>query len=84
MQDYKLSNDNKIQFSIDILNAGNMLNSKWGVVQAPKNVSPISVSVDNAGVPTYTTFDGTVTETFAYDTSLLSRWQMQFGLRYIF
>jgi hypothetical protein len=84
MQDYKVSDSNKIQFSIDILNAGNLLNSDWGVVQAPRNVSPIGVTVDPVShVPTYT-FDGTVTETFAYDASLLSRWQMQFGLRYIF
>jgi len=84
MQDYKVSDKNKIQFSIDILNAGNMINSDWGVVQAPRSISPIGVTVDPvSSIPTYT-FDGTVTETFAYDTSLLSRWQMQFGLRYIF
>ena len=84
MQDYKVSDSNKIQFSIDILNAGNLLNSDWGVVQSPRNVSPIGVTVDPVShVPTYT-FDGTTTTTFAYDTSLLSRWQMQFGLRYIF
>jgi len=84
MQDFKVSDSNKVQFSIDILNVGNLLNSDWGVVQAPRNVSPIGVTVNDATrVPTYT-FDGSVTETFAYDTSLLSRWQMQFGLRYIF
>ncbi len=84
MQDYKINKANKIQFSIDILNAGNMINSKWGVVQVPKNVSPIGVSVDPVThIPAYT-FDGSVEETFTYDPSLLSRWQMQFGLRYIF
>lgn len=83
LQDYNVSKDNKIQFSIDILNAGNLLNSDWGVVQQPTSVSPISVSVDNAGNPTYT-FDGTVEKTFVYDSSLLSRLQMQFGLRYVF
>ncbi|MEE9349113.1 MAG: hypothetical protein V3U80_03635 [Flavobacteriaceae bacterium] len=82
MQDYKLKNKQKIQFSMDILNVGNMLNSNWGVVQQPRSVQPLGVSV-TGGVPTYT-FDGTVAETFAYDTSLLSKWQMQFGLRYIF
>ena len=83
MQEYKISTKNSVQFSVDILNVGNMLNSKWGVVQTPTSVQPIGVTVDGAGVPTYT-FDGTVNKTFAYDTSLLSRWQMQFGLRYIF
>jgi hypothetical protein len=34
-------------------------------------------------VPTYT-FNGTQTKTFNYDASLASRWQAQFGVRYIF
>jgi hypothetical protein len=75
---------NTIQFSIDILNFSNLLNSDWGLVQAPISVQPIGVSVDSTTKePTYT-FNGTQTETFAYDSSLASRWQMQFGIRYIF
>lgn len=84
LQDYKFNNDNKIQFSIDVLNFGNLINSNWGVVQQPNSISPIGVNVDaNTSVPTYT-FDGTLTETYGFDSSLLSRWQAQFGLRYIF
>ena len=60
-----------------------MINSDWGVIQQPNSIQPIGVSVDDAGVPTYS-FDGTLTETFGYDSSIESRWQMQFGLRYIF
>ena len=86
LQDYKFNvggdNYNTIQFSVDILNVGNLLNSDWGVVQQPTSVQPVGVDVDASGVPTYT-FTG-VTETFSYDTSLLSRWQAQFGVRYIF
>ena len=73
---------NTIQFSIDILNLGNLLNSDWGLVQVPTSVQPIGVSVAG-NVPTYT-FNGTQTKTFNYDASLASRWQAQFGLRYIF
>lgn len=88
IQDYnfKVSSDktNTIQFSIDILNIGNLLSSDWGLIQQPNNVQPIGVSVDpNTNVPTYT-FNPDQTETFGYDSSLASRWQMQFGLRYIF
>jgi len=87
LQDYNFNvgNDktNTIQFSIDILNVGNLLSSDWGLVQQPNNVQPIGVSVDGSGNPTYT-FNTNQTETFGYDSSLLSRWQMQFGLRYIF
>ena len=39
--------------------------------------------VDANNNPTYT-FDGNLTETFSADVSLLSRWQAQFGVRYIF
>jgi len=88
LQDLKLNvgNDktNHIQFSIDVLNLGNLLNSDWGVVQYPTNRQPIAVSVDPVTkVPTYS-FNESQTRTFTNDFSLLSRWQMQFGLRYIF
>lgn len=76
--------ENTIQISLDVLNVGNLINSDWGVVQQPRNVQPLGVSVDaNTKVPTYT-FDETLTNTFAFDSSLMSRWQAQIGLRYIF
>ena len=62
---------------------GNSSGQEWGLVQQPNNVSPIGVSVDGTGTPTYS-FNPNQTETFGYDSSLASRWQMQFGLRYIF
>jgi Carboxypeptidase regulatory-like domain len=88
IQDYnfKVSSNSKtkntIQLSLDILNFGNLLNSDWGLVQVPTNVQPIGVSV-TGGIPTYA-FTGTQTKTFNYDSSLASRWQAQFGIRYIF
>ena len=87
MQDinFKISGDktNTLQFSIDILNFGNLISSEWGLVQQPNSVQPVGVSVDGTGTPTYT-FNPDLQETFGYDSSLASRWQMQFGLRYIF
>lgn len=83
---FKVSGDktNTLQFSLDILNLGNLINSDWGLVQQPNNVQPIGVTVDPiSNQPTYT-FNPDQKETFGYDSSLLSRWQMQFGLRYIF
>ncbi|WP_452232047.1 TonB-dependent receptor [Lacinutrix sp. MEBiC02595] len=86
LQDYKFKvageKTNSIQLSIDVLNVGNLISSDWGLVQQPTSVQPIGVDVDGSGVPTYT-FTG-VQETFSYDSSLLSRWQAQFGVRYIF
>ena len=88
LQDYKIkiseNKTNTIQFSVDVLNFGNLIRSEWGLVQQPNNTSPIGVNVDPATlVPTYS-FNPNQTETFGYDSSLASRWQMQFGLRYIF
>jgi hypothetical protein len=81
----KISEDktNTIQLSLDVLNIGNLINSDWGIVQQPNNTQPIGVSVDGTGTPTYS-FNTNQSKTFGYDSSLLSRWQAQVGLRYIF
>ncbi|NJO87244.1 MAG: TonB-dependent receptor, partial [Lewinella sp.] len=81
-QDFTVGGNNSFQFTVDILNAGNLLNSNWGVRQFPTNTQPIGVSVAE-GVPTYS-FDPSLNSTFTNDFSLLSRWQMQLGLRYRF
>ena len=88
LQDYNIKiNDKKtntIQISMDMLNVGNLISSDWGLIQQPNNVQPIGVSLDTAtSIPTYT-FNPDLKETFGYDSSLASRWQVQFGLRYIF
>lgn len=83
IQEVKVSEDNAIQFSVDVLNLGNLLSSDWGLVQGPNSRQPIGVTVDSANTPTYT-FNPDLTDTFGYDSSLLSRWQIQLGLRYIF
>lgn len=86
LQDFNLSIQDKqstVQISIDILNAGNLLSSDWGVRQFPTNSQPVSVSVDGSGNPVYG-FDPALTKTFSDDFGLVSRWQMQFGLRFIF
>jgi hypothetical protein len=81
-QDLILGNENIVQLTLNMQNVGNFINSNWGVRQLPVNTQPIGVSVAG-GVPTYS-FDTSLTETFAYDFSLLSRWQLQIGARYIF
>ncbi len=84
LQDIKVSNTNTLQLSLDILNFGNLISSDWGLVEQPRNLQPIGVSVDpTTFVPTFT-FDPNLTETFTVNSSLLSRWQAQFGVRYSF
>ena len=76
-----------VQFSIDIQNFGNMLNSNWGLRKVATTsgfFQPISVSgFTNTGQPKFT-FDPSLKSTFNASPDLISRWQMQFGLRYIF
>ncbi len=84
LQDINIAGDNILQLSLDILNVGNLISSDWGLVQQPRNLQPIGVSVDpETLVPTYT-FNPNLTDTFSVNTDLLSRWQAQFGVRYIF
>lgn len=88
LQDYKFKAGKgmkTVQFSVDIQNLGNLLNSDWGIRKYATTsgyYQPLGVSV-TGGVPSYT-FDTSQKETFVSSPDLQSRWQMQFGLRYIF
>jgi len=86
LQDYNFKfSENKthtIQFSVDILNLGNLISSDWGIVELPSNTQPIGVRIEN-NIPIYN-FDPSQKDTFFNSAALESRWQMQFGIRYIF
>ena len=82
---------NTLQLSLDIFNFGNMLNSDWGVYQVANRSTLLTFrGYDASGVPTFqypylnSTSKTPLTKTFRDDLGLLSRWQMQFGVRYIF
>ncbi len=87
MQDFNFKiKDRKqtIQLSLDIMNLGNLFNSDWGVRQLARTYNPIKVSgLDNNNVPYYQ-FDTNLKSSFVDDFSTRSKWQMQFGVRYIF
>ena len=88
LQDFKLKvgqSVNTFQFSIDVQNLGNMLSSKWGVRKYATTTGyyqPLSVGLAG-NVPVYQ-FDPSQKTTFTSSPELISRWQVQFGLRYIF
>ena len=88
LQDFKIKNsNNSIQFSLDFINLGNLLSSKWGVKKYATTTGyyqPLSVTdIDANGIPIYQ-FDTNLKSTFTPSPDLLSRWQMQIGVRYIF
>ncbi len=88
LQDFKVkvgSKENILQLSLDVQNLANMLSSKWGVRKYATNAGyfqPLSVSLAGS-TPTYQ-FDPSQKQTFVSSPDLQSRWQMQFGVRYIF
>jgi Carboxypeptidase regulatory-like domain len=90
LQDFNFKSGKKkqtVQLSIDIQNFGNLLNSNWGVRKLATSsgfFQPISVAgFSGAGQPIFN-FDPGTRNTFTASPDLISRWQMQFGLRYIF
>lgn len=76
---------NKLQFTCDILNIGNMINPEWGNLKTLRTQNPIQFAGLATGTnkPTFR-FDPRINQTFLTDLGLTSRWQMQLGLRYIF
>jgi hypothetical protein len=87
LQDFNFKGKDRtstLQFSIDLINLGNLLDSKWGVRKYATTsgyFQPLSVIAGTT--PSYQ-FDPALTETFIASPDIISRWQLQFGLRYIF
>ncbi|HSD31174.1 MAG TPA: carboxypeptidase regulatory-like domain-containing protein [Gemmatimonadales bacterium] len=92
LQDFAIgAGRHAFQLNVDVLNVGNLLNSSWGVrkVAAAAATSPLTLACtvnptcfDAGGAPHFY-FTGPA-RTFIDDPSLLSRWQVQIGLRYLF
>jgi hypothetical protein len=87
-----------LKLSLDILNVGNFLNRNWGLVKTPTLSSNASgyqlltfegIAADGK-TPLYSfpyqdaTILGPRTNSFTNNTGITSRWQMQFGIRYLF
>ena len=89
LQDFYFKSGKKtktVEVSLDIVNAGNLISSKWGVRKYATTsgyFQPISVTGVANGVPTYQ-FDPSLKQTFIASPDLPSRWQAQIGLRFIF
>lgn len=85
---------NALQFRVDFLNFGNLLNDEWGVGnQSTMNFNPLTLDVVDAttGVPKYKlatqVINGStelVKNSFTKSINLDNVWQAQIGVRYIF
>ena len=83
---------NKLQLSLDIMNIGNLFNSKWGVRKTMANSNYGRIlkyeGRDANNVPTFSMYrDGNgvaPTETYSYNHDYNECWSLQVGVRYIF
>ncbi len=89
LQDFAInigSQKHTMQLNFDILNVANLLNDEWGVrkLANPAALSPLTLDRfdESTGEPVFD-FTGP-SETYIDDPSIISRWQMQVGLRYFF
>lgn len=81
-----------LRLSLDILNVGNLLNKYWGLVKIPvsSNFLRYEGLAADGKTPSYSfTYQDAanqipIVNSFANSTSIASRWQMQFGIRYLF
>jgi hypothetical protein len=88
----KSQRKNKLQFRLDILNVGNLLNDSWGVGSVSTTTSPLTVAgVDEDGLPSYKlrtqVVDGKtilLKDSFTKSVTIDNVWQAQIGIRYIF
>lgn len=97
LQDVKIYKKNIVQFSWEINNVLNLLNTNWGLFQTTNRAqllnfvgyeTPHTATAPTTGRPIYSFPLGNdgqpLTQSYINNTGLNSRWQMQFGLRYIF
>jgi hypothetical protein len=80
----------RLQFSADIMNVGNLINSGWGVqYNIPGDFNNYELynfaGYEADGTTPRFTYTGVETGSESFDIAgVLSRWRMQFGVRYLF
>ena len=84
-------NNETLQFSLDIMNVGNLLNNSWGVTNTPtacNNGKILNfVGTDNYNYPVYTmatNSKGLISKTFEPLKSTANCWYLQLGVKLIF
>ena len=92
-QDVKLKfgkESHAVKFSLDLINAGNFINRDWGVVKIPTatNILKYEGLAADGKTPSFSfpfqTGTTPFTQPYQNSTGLGSRWQMMFGIKYLF
>jgi hypothetical protein len=92
MQEFKLKvkeQENKLQFTVDIVNFMNLLNSSWGLNQSVVTTSPLirtgRDAATNRMIVSMRQIGGQyVTKSFQDPSSVAGTWGLQLGLKYLF
>ncbi len=92
MQDFKIKvkeQVNTLQFSLDVINVENLLNSDWGLSKSFVTTSPLTVTGRDAAtgkmrVAMRKIGTNYISETYQDPTSVASTWAIQIGIRYLF
>jgi hypothetical protein len=82
---------NTLQFSFDVINVGNLINTTWGVTQSNRVSNRGQIlkyegkNANNEPTFSFTKVgDEYVTETFDYDFNFNQAWRLQVGVKYSF
>ncbi|MEI8114153.1 MAG: TonB-dependent receptor [Bacteroidia bacterium] len=79
-----------LKFSLDVINAGNFINRDWGVVKIPTATNILKYEGLSADGKTpsfslpFQTGTTPFTQPYQNSTGISSRWQMMFGIKYLF
>jgi hypothetical protein len=81
-----------LRLTVDIINVGNLLNRNWGLVKLQNTTTPLTFEGMAADHKTplfsFPFADATnfvpLVNSFSNNTGIISRWQMQFGIKYMF
>ncbi len=81
-----------LRLSVDLINVGNFLNKNWGLVKLQNTSTPLTFEGLAADGKTplfsFPFADATnfvpLVNSYSNNTTIVSRWQMQFGIKYLF
>ncbi len=81
-----------LRLTLDIINAGNLLNRNWGVAKQQTTSTPLTFEgmAADGKTPSFSFpyLDATnqvpLVNSYSNNTGIFSRWQMQFGIKYLF
>ena len=81
-----------LRLTLDLINVGNFLNRNWGLVKQQNTTTPLTYEglAADGKTPSFSfpyadaANQVPLVNSFSNNTSIISRWQMQFGIRYLF